>query len=803
MKNFYLSALMLSLSAAPVFAQETAVADDFSKPYECQVEMTTANSSLYRWQNNAWTSNSQYAKARIVSQTSPAVSITIASKANNASTANNAFILQSGQVATSVYNVASEDPDYYVASFSFEASTTFTGINITIGTATEATTVETTAQIFEGNFTEDQTASFTIKGTNKPVSIPKFTVTLRRRSMPATSGWYLIKFIKGNVTDIDNNYVVNANNEFFQTAANQYALKFVSAYSEEMPANKYIYINVGNKTATTTTVQFKSTNGHYINSNCTSARNTNSNTTNVNIASMTTDTAEEGYVPRVTIGGYWSTYAPTNGAENPYVGQSSKHPANRYEIVSADPSAEFDIWTVSILNTPDAASVTNDASITCNSPANKGIAKVYNNGNYFTTKGAELTAADFTFTEPTNKPAPLLTIDNEAKTITVDYSKLDSDITRAELLEQTEASFRSNFGSWLNSSIFSEKAEEIISKRLEEPTAAIGDDDEFTDEEVRAFRAISLTPSAADILAMKTASVGKHVIFVNPLRNNAPYIYANSEGAVKCTPASTQPVGLNGIWVIDNCDETGKVSMYNYSTGKYITIPAYNSACNVADEPAMISVDAQTIENKHVVVIYNSLDPNQYLHARNDGNVIGYSAGLASSWYAHSPELDDYSDNISAEITKDELAGFVLTLTHADGVSLHDGYHETLHAIKVSAKQPATRAESDFTLSPSSLQHDADNNSVTLQLDPDNNMTNGNTYEIELPLALVKVGDNKFSRPVVATIELDENGDISTGIKEFDAARNETTVIFDLQGRRLNAPVKGINIINGRKVLVK
>lgn len=801
MKNFYLSALMLSLSAAPVFAQETAVADDFSKPYECPVEMTTANSTLYRRQNNAWTASSGWT-ARIVSQTTPAVSITVASNANNISTSNNAFDLRSGQAKTSVYNVASEDPDYYVASFSFEASTTYTGADIptiTIGTATEATTVETTAQTFEGNFTEDQTTvSFTIKGANQPVLIPKFTVTLRRRSMPATSGWYLIKFIKGNATGIDNNYVVNANNEFFQSAANQYALKFVSAYSEETPANKYIYINVGTKTATATTVQFKSANGHYINSNCTSNRNT----ANVNIASMTTDAAEEGYVPRVTIGAFWSTYT-NNGAESPYVGQSGKHTANRYEIVSADPSAEFDIWTVSVINAPNAASVTYDASITCNNPANKGIAKVYNNGNYFTTKGTELTTADFTITELAEKPAPLFTVDNETKTITLDYSKLDSNITRDELLEQAEASLRSNFAPWLNSSIFSEKAEEIFNERYEALTAAIGDDDEFTDEEVQAFRAISLTTSAADILAMKTASVGKHVIFANPARNNAPYIYANSEGAVKCTPASTQPVGLNGIWVIDNCDETGKVSMYNYSTGKYLAGPDDSFVCNVTDEPAMISVDAQTIENKHVVVIYNSLTSRQYLHAGNDGNVIGYYSGLASSWYAHSPELDDYSDNISAAITKDENAGFVLTLTHADGVSLHEGYHETLHAIKVSAKQPATRTESNFTLSPSSLQHDAENNTVTLQLDPDNNMTNGNTYEIELPLALVKVGANKFSRPVVATIELDENGDISTGINEFDAARNETTVIFDLQGRRLSAPVKGINIINGRKVLVK
>ena len=411
MKNFYLSALMLSLSAAPVFAQETAAADDFSKSYECSVEMTTANSSLYRWQNEAWATVSGFT-ARIVSQSNPAASITVATKANNVSTANNAFTLFSGQARSSVYNVASEDPDYYVASFSFEASTAYTGADIptiTIGTATEAATVETAAQTFEGNFTEEQTASFTIKGANQAVSIPKFTITLRRRSMPATSGWYLIKFIKGNATGIDNNYIVNADNEFFQSDANKYALKFVSAYSETTPANKYIYINVGNKTATTTSVQFKSTNGHYINSNCTSNRNT----ANVNVASMTTDAAEEGYVPRVAIGGYWSVYT-NNGAESPYVGQSGRHTANRYEIISADPSAEFDIWTVSILNAPAAASVTYDASITCNSPENKGIAKVYNNGNYFVTKGTELTAADFTITEIGEKPNPLFSVAYES-----------------------------------------------------------------------------------------------------------------------------------------------------------------------------------------------------------------------------------------------------------------------------------------------------------------------------------------------------------------------------------------------------
>lgn len=50
---------------------------------------------------------------------------------------------------------------------------------------------------------------------------------------------------------------------------------------------------------------------------------------------------------------------------------------------------------------------------------------------------------------------------------------------------------------------------------------------------------------------------------------------------------------------------------------------------------------------------------------------------------------------------------------------------------------------------------------------------------------------------------LNIDGSTLTGIGEVEAAESGVDVIFDLQGRRLSAPVKGINIINGKKILVK
>ena len=48
-------------------------------------------------------------------------------------------------------------------------------------------------------------------------------------------------------------------------------------------------------------------------------------------------------------------------------------------------------------------------------------------------------------------------------------------------------------------------------------------------------------------------------------------------------------------------------------------------------------------------------------------------------------------------------------------------------------------------------------------------------------------------------VTLDKN----TGIEGVEANNNGKVIIYSLDGRRLNKAVKGINIINGKKVLVK
>ena len=42
-----------------------------------------------------------------------------------------------------------------------------------------------------------------------------------------------------------------------------------------------------------------------------------------------------------------------------------------------------------------------------------------------------------------------------------------------------------------------------------------------------------------------------------------------------------------------------------------------------------------------------------------------------------------------------------------------------------------------------------------------------------------------------------------SSIEQIEAPSAAAAGIYDLQGRRLNAPIRGINIINGKKILVK
>lgn len=121
---------------------------------------------------------------------------------------------------------------------------------------------------------------------------------------------------------------------------------------------------------------------------------------------------------------YWTPFTE-NGKI--LVGKSGSN-TTAYSIEQAD-IAEYDIWGVKIVGaqnqelTASNTNIHNNINLTISSDANRGMAKAYNNGYFFLTKGTEVTPDMFTIGGNTSaQPRQgVLTVDNAAMTITVDY----------------------------------------------------------------------------------------------------------------------------------------------------------------------------------------------------------------------------------------------------------------------------------------------------------------------------------------------------------------------------------------------
>ncbi|MBR5593667.1 MAG: hypothetical protein IKW46_06290, partial [Bacteroidaceae bacterium] len=61
----------------------------------------------------------------------------------------------------------------------------------------------------------------------------------------------------------------------------------------------------------------------------------------------------------------------------------------------------------------------------------------------------------------------------------------------------------------------------------------------------------------------------------------------------------------------------------------------------------------------------------------------------------------------------------------------------------------------------------------------------------------------KVSDEAMRSIRIREKGEGTTGIEEVKGENGEVKTIYDLQGRKVEVPSKGLYIINGKKVFIK
>lgn len=219
-----------------------------------------------------------------------------------------------------------------------------------------------------------------------------------------TDGWYEIQRTDNgmSVTNLDEMTLMTSNGNNYC-----YAMRYVS--NPEPGPKNWIHISVDNDA-----YNLRTLNGFEVNEYVSATR------TPYNFPITESNTVSGAYNIK-----YFFPFS-LNGITNVIGRSSSKNDSHHITRVSDETLAAYDLWTVNVV--ANIASVEmNDAKVSVNLPANKGLATVYNNGAFFLDHGTQLLASDVAVTPAEGVEqeyeVPLVLVDNDNKTIKVDYTQ--------------------------------------------------------------------------------------------------------------------------------------------------------------------------------------------------------------------------------------------------------------------------------------------------------------------------------------------------------------------------------------------
>jgi hypothetical protein len=325
----------------------------------------------------------------------------------------------------------------------------------------------------------------------------------------------------------------------------------------------------------------------------------------------------------------------------------------------------------------------------------------------------------------------------------------------------------------------------------------------------------TMSAGAAAILAeLAGAPVGKTFTFTN-IGGNGRSGHIMGVNGTTVNAMATAVAGLGNIWVMDAVDENGNYAIRNYLTGAYL---------KASNSTGVSASTTETVENWFTITSHSSLGENvvdirnqgssyPYLHCSNSFGVIGYLTATtdgASGWTVGVAELND-SHTLARELpiesvelsNKDTEHRF--DFTHTDGLYKHiDANYNDSHKIRIVAapseenNEEGVESQADEAaiaeIVPDQLVESDGSISVVLpQTLP------AGKYIMQIPTGMFRVGDAFYSKSANVPVTVSDY----LAIEEITSADSGNTAIYDLQGHRLSVPVKGINIIGGRKMLVK
>lgn len=296
---------------------------------------------------------------------------------------------------------------------------------------------------------------------------------------------------------------------------------------------------------------------------------------------------------------------------------------------------------------------------------------------------------------------------------------------------------------------------------------------------------------------------------------------AGSHYGMNCNPAtnvldfSSDVYSPISLWYL-NYKGNGKFTLKNYHSQTYLSQPTdQNPIPCTADENTAAELTIGEFDSEGYFTIAHALESAPYVYYPYNDNNHTYSRPNAGYGYGHWFMSEFHGEAIStigdgATSSSYDSQNGILTISfkNAQGHTMRPHSNEAHYAdhMVITMERQATPSVTAAPMrreaeeQPRTLNHENFNADGDLEI---SGITPG-TYTLTIPDGYLR-GTWNMSAADQVHVEVKDNGDTNTTEIDEIAAEDTpaTTAIFDLQGRRLATPIKGINIINGHKVLVK
>ena len=309
-----------------------------------------------------------------------------------------------------------------------------------------------------------------------------------------------------------------------------------------------------------------------------------------------------------------------------------------------------------------------------------------------------------------------------------------------------------------------------------------------------------------EVVNAKVAELGnRHFLVHNKNANYSNcYLTVSDQNTTAPTADATD---LNAVWSFVPQGEDNSFLMTSFGHGGSIYYTnGMSTAIPVQEEGLPYSIAYNAVVpgfSFRLIPTEDVTDVNYYaLHQSDNGKVCKWVTGNIPGSHWMLEVLDDMTMSFEAN-------GDNHTIMLGEGVTLNTHASAAAHQMvisKVTGSNDANSNPSDIEVFAVEPVNDVYTLTAADFADGVADITKlpEGMYNVEAPAGMFLV-NGKPAAAVSRTMKVNSTGAV-TGIDEVDAdaaAKAPVEGIYDLQGRKLAAPVKGINIINGKKVLVK